>query len=101
MEPENLYGKVKETPACEENHGLNLIFRPFPEMQSKYKQSLDNKAKFLIKIMMMRYQGIMMTLACKLDNWISDNSDMLFQDAGIRFNLLKSDIGNKKLMELM
>lgn len=83
----------------EENDCLELLFCPFPEVQEKYKEPLDNKAKFLIKIMMLRYQGKMLTLACKIDSWIEDNYEKLYEDPSVRQNLLKLNIGNKKRME--
>ena len=62
----------------EERTNIELVYCPYPEIQRKYKKLLDFKAKFLLKIMMLRYQGQTLDLAYKLNQWIEENLDQLF-----------------------
>ena len=87
--PSTLHEVVHVDHDIEENSELELLFRPLPQIQSKYKLSLDNKAKFLAKIAMLRYQGKHLQVAGKLDAWIEENSDILFDDPSSIDNLMK------------
>ena len=52
------------------------------------------KARFLIKIMMLRYQGKTLDLSKRIENWIENNLDRLFDNPQVRENLLKIKYSN-------
>ena len=80
-------------------HQLELQFRPFPEIQKKYKESLDNKAKFLTKVAMLRYQGKQFEIASKIDSWVENNKEKLFNDVQFRSGFLSLTFSDKKKTE--
>ena len=80
---------------------ISIIYCPYHDVQTKYQCFLNDKAKFLVKILKLKNNGKKLLTSKMLDAWVKSNMHWLYYDDKLRDIFMKQSSNSKDIDNLL